>query len=366
MAGEAGHRTVSTYELLEQSVTAALDLQRDDGSFPPGQNGVYDESETPVRTTSHWLNTLAHVYELTGDETFANSAIAAADYLLGEEARPHGYTFHSRNEGQDRCDGLVGQSPAIRSLANVGAILDRPEIKAAAEEVFMLHPFDDRLGIWERVEIDGRRLSFDRTLNHQIHFASAGAYLADDEIDRMIRQFLEKLSDTLRTYRNGLIKHFLRPPPILVLKTLSSDRSRWNLLWNEIMFHYYSRSRDHRRKETGYHVVNLAALSHLKRQYPDHEFWTSDEIRRAIRYLDERSTDGNVNYGSLLPGIQTAIALHVLDDQPVEEVKTFVASDLESKFDFESNLMVNDTVDPMYQAASIVHLTILPDLYVSI
>ena len=49
----AERETITVHELLERSARAALDLQRDDGSFSPGRNGVYDEPETPVRTTSH-------------------------------------------------------------------------------------------------------------------------------------------------------------------------------------------------------------------------------------------------------------------------------------------------------------------------
>ena len=50
---ETEGETITIHELLERSARTAPDLQREDGSFPPGQNGVYDEPETPVRTTSH-------------------------------------------------------------------------------------------------------------------------------------------------------------------------------------------------------------------------------------------------------------------------------------------------------------------------
>ena len=49
----AERETITVHELLERSARTAPDLQREDGSFPPGRNGVYDEPETPVRTTSH-------------------------------------------------------------------------------------------------------------------------------------------------------------------------------------------------------------------------------------------------------------------------------------------------------------------------
>jgi hypothetical protein len=121
-------KTITTYQLLERSVRAALDLQRGNGSFPPGRNAVYDEPETPVRTTSHWLTTLSNVYETIGDEEFAYAAHDAADYLLSDEIQPHGYTFHSGSaEGKNKCDGLVGEAAPIRGLTEAGIILKRPE-----------------------------------------------------------------------------------------------------------------------------------------------------------------------------------------------------------------------------------------------
>ena len=184
--------TITTYELLERSARSTLDWQREDGAFPPGRNGVYDEPETPVRTTSKWLTTLSKVYKITGDETFADAANEAANYLLSDEARPHGYTFHSRDaEGKDKCDGLVGQSSPIRSLAQAGSFLDRPELVETAASVFSIHPFEEQVGLWERIEITGENLSFDRTLNHQVFFAGAGSYIANknSKFDRRIRLF---------------------------------------------------------------------------------------------------------------------------------------------------------------------------------
>lgn len=63
-------------ELVEQSAIAALELQREDGSFPPIRNGVYDEPETPVRTTSRWLTTLLKAYEITDEDRFFDAATA--------------------------------------------------------------------------------------------------------------------------------------------------------------------------------------------------------------------------------------------------------------------------------------------------
>ena len=368
-ASETERQTITTYELLERSARAALDLQREDGSFPPGRNGVYDEPETPVRTTSHWLTTLSKVYEITGDEVFAEAANDAADYLLSDEARPYGYTFHSRNaEGKDKCDGLVGQAAPIRGLAWAGSVLDRPELLEAAADVFSLHPFDSSLGLWRRVEIDGTRLSFDRTLNHQLTFAASGANLSDHEIGTdKIERFLYRITNTMCLHSDGLIKHYVRPPPLDALRTAFKSPTHWNLLLNEFVFHYYSRSSKRRTKELGYHPINLRSLARLKESFPYHSVWETPSVRDAVSFVDSDQYFGpervmDISYGSMTPGIHTAYALLVLDNRDLTEVRKWVTKDVEQRFDFDQNLLVANATDPLFQAATIYNIILLPNV----
>ena len=362
--------TITTYELLERSARAALDLQREDGSFPPGRNGVYDEPETPVRTTSHWLTTLSKVYEITGDEVFAEAAHDAADYLLSDEARPHGYTFHSRNaEGKDKCDGLVGQAAPIRGLARAGVVLDRDDLLKTATDVFLLHPFDEHLGLWERVEIDGDVLSFDRTLNHQLSFAAAGTELRsiNGSVDDRLYRFLNCLDRNIECHPNGLIKHYVRPSPPDAIRKAITTRRHWILLINEAVFHYYSRSTSRRKTEIGYHPVNLSSLARLKRAYSDHPFWeakliddatafvTSDEYCGAAGVFDTAS-------GSMLPGIETAYGLLIFDQKA--EIRKWIISDIEEHFDFDRGMFTKNTDDPMSKATKVYNLTFFPEIEV--
>ena len=370
---DAERETITIHELLERSARAALDLQREDGSFPPGRNGVYDEPETPVRTTSHWLTTLSKVYEITGDEVFAEAAHDAADYLLSDEARPHGYTFHSRNaEGKDKCDGLVGQAAPIRALARAGSALERPELLEVAADVFSLHPFDSRLGLWQRVEIDGTPLSFDRTLNHQLTFAASSANLSDHGVgtDR-IKDFLDRLADTMRLHSDGLIKHYVRPSPLDVLQTVLTSPTHWNLLLNEFVFHYYSRSSKRRTKELGYHPVNLRSLARLKEAFPQHFVWESPPVNDAVGFVDSdryAGPDGvmDISSGSMTPGIHTAYALLVLDTRRSAEVRKWLRRDIEQRFDFDQDLLIANATDVNFQASTIYNVTTLPDISIKL
>ncbi len=365
--------TTTLHKLLERSARAALNLQRKDGSFPPGRNGVYDEPETPVRTTSHWLTTLSKVYEISGDEVFADAANDAADYLLSDEVRPYGYTFHSRNaEGKDKCDGLVGQAAPIRGLTRSGVALDRPDLIEIAEEVFLCHPFDDQLGLWERVEIDGTQLSFDRTLNHQLTFAAASANLADHGIGvERIERFLNQLTNTMRLHSDGLIKHYVRPPPLDALRTVVQSPTHWNLLLNEVVFHYYSRSSERRTKELGYHPINLRSLARLKESFPHHSIWEAPSVHNAIDFVNSHRYSGpegvtDISYGSMTPGIHTAYALLILDDRNPMEIRDWLTRDIKQRFDFEQNLLVASATDPSFQSATIYNAATLPNISIMV
>lgn len=86
---------------------------------------------------SKWLIALSSAYEYSDDLVFFDSATHAADYLLQDEHRPHGDTFHDRySERKDSCNQLVGQVLTIRALTYAGDVLDRPEVKSTAAEIF--------------------------------------------------------------------------------------------------------------------------------------------------------------------------------------------------------------------------------------
>ncbi len=373
-ATEAEKETITTHELLERSARAALALQREDGSFPPGRNGVYDEPETPVRTTSHWLTTLSKVYEITGDEVFAEAANDAADYLLSDEARPYGYTFHSRNaEGKDKCDGLVGQAAPIRGLAWAGSTFKRPELFETAEDVFSLHPFDARLGLWQRVGIDGTNLSFDRTLNHQIIFAAAATSLIDHSkhVKQRVEIFLDSLGDNMRIHPDGVVRHYVRPPLTTVLRVIAKSSSHWPLLWNESAARYHARSSEFRKKEIGYQLTILAALARVKRCFPCHHIWGHPRIKSALDFIQTSDYERQIrkqksNYGSMIPGINYARVLTTFEDPSNRKIRPWIELEIDRKYDPETKLLIRETSDPMFQASIVGSVSYLPNIHIKV
>jgi len=367
----SGNEYISLHELIVRSADAGLSLQRDNGSFPAGENYAYGDPETPVRNTARWLIVLCRAYELTDDHRFRTAAGRAVNYLLNDDVRPYGYTFHCRKTtDKDRCNGLVGQAGPIRALTTAGEKLENNAALEAAKEVFSLHPFDDDLGLWERIEIDGQNLSFDRTLNHQILFAAGCADLAKHEtfVEERLQLFLGSLPTNMATHDDGLIKHYIRPPADLVIRNVVMNPSHYLLVWNMLVNHYYDRSMERREKELGYQPVNLAALSELHAHFEDFPMWCSDTIDRTIRCLKDNQpkllSDEGITHGVVMPGTTIARILHEFEGQPMSDLTHLLANDLDRKLNHESFLLNKDTADPVTQAALVSNFVTLPNVQI--
>lgn len=375
MAAEEGSlpESISSHDLIVRSADSALSFQRDDGSFPAGENYAYGDPETPVRNTARWSIVLSKAYDLTGDGRFREAAGMAIDFLLGGDARPHGYTFHCRKTtDKDRCNGLVGQGTPIRALTFAGEILGRDDTLDVAKEVFSLHPFDEDLGLWERIEIDGRTLSFDRTLNHQILFAAGCVGLAQHYqfVEDRLRSFLDPLLSNMAIHGDGLIKHYVHPPVSSVIRTVARDPRHYSLAWNTLVNPFYDRSKERRLKEFGYQPVNLAALADLHGHFEDHPLWSSDTIDRAIRCLKDHQhrflSDEKITHGAVIPGTTIARILHEFERRSMSDLTHLVAHDLNEKLDRTSFLLEKDAADPATQAALVSGFVGLPNVRITL
>ncbi len=357
----------TTYDLLIDNSNAALELQEKNGSFPPGQNGIYNQSMSPVRPTSMWLITILKAYEITGRKKFARAANAAADYLQRDSVRPHGYTFLSRTEDNEtKCDGLIGQATPIRALVRSGEILNRPELIESAVDVFSAHPFDKSIGLWEAVEVDGELLSFDRTLNHQVIFAAAGAELSSHSTyaDQTVSRFLERFDSNIEIYKNGLIRHYIQPSLSTVLNLVFSNKNHWPLVWNELITHYYKISNKQKVKELGYYPTIILRLAHLNNYYPTHSIWETKSIQKVIQFLQSyfEILENEINYGATIPEFNLAFAWDVFFDPSEKELGRLIKKAINKYFDPESQLFTKNAEDPMLQSISIVHLVDLPEV----
>jgi hypothetical protein len=201
-------------DILCKSAERALALQDREGFFPKGHNGPWLDEDTPVRTTAHWAITIFKAYRITGREIFLNAAVKACDYLISKERRPYGYTFYCRTGEKDKnmCNGLVGQAWAVEPLILIGEGLNRAEYLDAARQTVLLHPYDRNRHVWNNVEIDGKILGINRTLNQQIWFAAVslitGKILHDKKMyDTAVDFFVHLPGLAVYMEDKGLIRH---------------------------------------------------------------------------------------------------------------------------------------------------------------
>ncbi|MEX2601721.1 MAG: hypothetical protein WD355_08740 [Balneolaceae bacterium] len=338
-------------ELIVDSCHAGLVLQnRDTGAMPAGHNGPYFDSETPVRNTSHWVLTFLKGHEISGEERLLAAAGRAIDYLCSPEARPMGHAFHHRlNPEKDSCNGLIGQAWSCEALIYAGEYLNRRDVIELAEEVFLMHPFDEESGLWRRLAVDGMYLPFDPTFNHQLWFGAIGAQMSN--YSRVVKQrtdcFMEKLSRHLRTYRSGLIYH-----PLLF-------RSGWKERAKDLKRMLTERSSQRRRlaeKAVGYHLFNLYAFGLLKEVYPDHRFWREQSFVKALKFASKPGFHAALETNSYgfpynPPGFEMAMAMDRFGFGDEEQQSRWVSRQIEQCWDPESGLMNRMGEDPVTQAA---------------
>jgi len=343
-------------------------MQREDGAMPAGHNGPYHDEETPVRNTSHWLIIFAKAHQISGEQRFREAARQATDFLLSREARPMGATFwHRKNPEKDSANGLIGQAWTIEALITAVEFFEDEAPARLAEEVFLLHPFDEDLGLWHRTAADGRHLQLDFTLNHQIWFAAAGSLLipyADEAVRRRVDRFMDVLGRHFHTHRSGLIGHRMT--------TAFSWRKSVKKKLKRILRLDFEPAVP-KEKEIGYHQFNLYGLSLLYDRYAEHKFWDTSDFRSACRFVrsDEyRQEVFESPYGFPYnpPGFEVPFALDtfsfVFGEDTREEQARWVSEQIARCYDSDSNLMAKNCPDPNTQAARMYEATRLSDLKV--
>lgn len=320
-----------------------LSKQNSDGSFCPGFNGPYNDKETPVRNSAHWIFLLLKSYELTADIKFKSSAEKALDYLMSLECRPKGYAMFCRdvseNPLKDECNGLMGQAWAIESILEAGIKLERQDAVLYANDIYNSHYFDEQKSIWHRLSVEGEIMSPDATFNHQLWFAAIGSLLPNDESNRKAYSFFENVASCPQLYPDGIVQHNSRMGPLSKNFRLSMNKLRF--IYSETR--RFVDSKNLYKKSVGYHGFNLYAYGILKKSYPNNEFWESScwsamlnviKTQRFIKYLDDNPYGWHYNS----PGIELAFINEVegnltdaedwLNKQSSEIIKTLNKDEL--------------------------------------
>jgi len=373
-------------ELIIDSSKEAINFQTNEGSMPAGHNGPYNDNETPVRNTSHWLITFAKAYELTNDRIFINAVQKAAHYLISDKARPHKYSFfHRKNSQLDSCNGLIGQAWTIEALAIASMILNNTKYSDLGEEVFLQHNFNYDYGLWNRLEIDGEIKSIDPTFNHQLWFAACAAQLKGarkEKCDSIINNFILKLPDNLSIINGGLIFHPIKVEGMIKEKY---DKKTVKILIRiaiskllDMIVNNVSRKEKQKiktkkmiYKSIGYHHFNMYAFALLKNIYPDLNYWNRKDFLSTVQFLLDKEYKNKIETNSFgypynPPGFEVPFALEKLsklDDNELEVLsKYWINKQINKSYNSKNKTMDRNTIDPLTHSARLYESTRLRNL----
>lgn len=345
-------------EFILKTSEVRLNLQSHNGSMPPGHNGPYKDPETPVRNTAHWCITFLKAYQISDNQQFLDVAVKCGEYLRSNEARPMGSVFFCRiNPEKDFANGLVGQAWAIEALVELFKATSEKKYIELAVEVFLMHPYDDYYHGWIRRNVDGSHNGFDKTFNHELWFAAAGAMLIEfsEDIESQVKDFMQSVNNHLEIYKDGCIRHkgmFLMKSSREVLKgTLRKCLEKPSV--RKYM----------RMKSIGYHGFNLYAFALLKRELPDHSFWSSDKFIKTLKFANSEKfkkelPDSKYGFPYNPPGFEMAFAFQEFEFLTEEEIAEWVSWQIKTCFNFDTNLMTEGgTFDKNTAAARIYEAT---------
>lgn len=368
----------SLREIVLACADVALSRQSESGYMPAGHNGPWNTSETPVRNTGHWLITFLKAHQWTDESKYHDAALEAVEFLLSDQARPHGQTFHHLiGTTASRPNGLVGQAWSIEALATAGDVLDRPDLLDLAAKVFLLHLFDETVGAWRVVDIDGRSLGFDLTFNHQLWFAAAGGLLAHhsrvpDEVHQQVLRFLDELESNITVTNEGVIEHPFKPRlhPVKYTK-ICFDIARTGQLRKIARGALESEVSDGMvDKAIGYQSFNLYGLALLAEQFPKHSIWDSSSVGRSIAFVNttqfrDRLDDNPYGYPYNVSGFELAYVEEILGEGNTQRQTAWIERQLERTYDESVPTVGAHTEDTSTVGARLYEATRIADISVS-
>ena len=104
---------------------------------------------------------------------------------------------------------MIGQAWTFEALYECYETLKDDKFITLAEEVFNLHKFDVKNGLWYTLDIDGKVLEIDAAFNHQLWFAYTSAQVIpkNNKNFKNIEIFLNQIEKNLKVLDNGLVYH---------------------------------------------------------------------------------------------------------------------------------------------------------------
>lgn len=343
---------ITLNEIILLSAAAGIKLQQSDGSLPAGHNGPYQDEETPVRNTGHWLMIFIKAYEISKDVQYEEAAKSCLSYLMSDVARPMQATFwHRRKPEKDFTNGIIGQAWTIEALIKAYQLFQDQSILQLAIDVFNLHPYDKLRNGWKVVNVDGSIRDFDFTFNHQLWFAGIGSSLETltDAVEiKGVKNFIDHIPANIQVYRSGVIKHL---PPFYLKQSLPGKMlSAFKMLKKSASQSGYLYA-----KSVGYHGFNLYALAMINRHVSSGKLFKDNKIRKATQVIQTAEFKEALNaskyaYPYNPAGIELAYLFQELNNQ--EEQVYWLNQQINRTFDFSKGLMTKGKTFDQHTAAA--------------
>ena len=383
------------HDLIVDCSTAFLKRQNEDGSFLAGHNGPYYDEELPVRNTAHVMMLLLKAFSINNNHDYLLAARRAAEYVSDDARRPMGANYWSRkNPPRDFSNGVIGPAWIIEALVYASSFFEDLDLAGLAEKVFLLHPFNEKEGVWKSVNVDGSHGPVDDTFNHQLWFAAAGStIIGDSEVSRQITVFMNNLDRNLQVYKNGLIVHGMRPRAVKQVARNAIRFARRNARkrskpW-DIARRLFLDALEHARgdaytdaainKAIAYHAFNTYGFSLLHDATKAHPFWRSNKFRMILSFIEsgvyskgldvyviDKEPDGlklpfsKYGYAYNPVGVEVAYTAQVFPKHftktPEEMTDCWLNRQLENTFNRDTGFMENNADDPATLAARMYEL----------
>jgi hypothetical protein len=342
-------------DLITASVKKGLEIQSDTGCFPCGHNGPWKDEDTYTRTTAHWALLLYKAYQITDNDDYLFASRKACDYLLSKECIPFDRTFYCRKKisGKNLCNGLIGQAWAVEPLIFIGKEIGHDKYLCAAEKVLLHHHYDYSKHAWSVIEIDGKKLGIDATLNQQIWFSTMalilGSYLKSDQLMETSHDFFENVASIIEFMDEGLIQHTFSIDGGGVKNRLKKLLMRCSLTTDELLH-----------RSVGYLTFVLYGFALAYKYSCDADFWKNERMRNmllaSINYMESKFPYGYLEGKDFLwqynpVGIEMAFVLETFQDFlslniSEKNIVKWLSKQFEGYYDFEQWLMIRNTGDP--------------------
>ncbi|MEK6715282.1 MAG: hypothetical protein AABY43_04480 [Candidatus Omnitrophota bacterium] len=366
------------YDFILKTAQVQLKTQKEDGSMPAGNNGPWNDIDTPVRNTAHWALAFYKAYEISKEFRFLKAAISACDYLLSKDARPYNASFLCRlSEGEDKANGLIGQAWAIEPWLFIGKELGRKDYLSAAEDTLLKHKYDEKMHLWHNLDIDGNIGSINPTFNQQLWFATinliAGKKNNNEELLHRSRDFFMNIRKNLFFMEPGLIIHEI---PKYFSNSLSLNRlSGLKIYIKRVLKHRCSPARI-KELSIGYLPFNLYAFALAYDNAPDERWWDNKRFKKIIQeiiiYIQKEQflKEANKNkytwtYNPL--GFEIAYALYIFRNilslkNNEESLKYWIEKQMDNYLNLESPQRDGTNIDKITFSARLYEATRLPNI----